>query len=295
MDNPLNAGDSWRSPTGQKVLLLGEYGSGKTYSGLLASYQSNRPIFVVMSEDGVATIMQEPKFKELLGKQIFVHYAPPVPDDFGVLENEFQRVNQMDVDNIQKVAPQKDKTAYLSLYPGIMRNFVCQFSGRKFGNAKNWPAEAILFFDGLSGLNEAAKRAVVGSRATMGMNHWGVAMRMIEQFVTSFTLGLRCGRITTAHIAREVDEISGGTKLYPDTLGKKLAPSIGKYFDQVIEQVRREGKYAWNTENSMLALKTRGLPRGKGLPIDFVKPGIFPRITTEERDAILEGMEIKPS
>lgn len=276
---------------GQKVLLMSDYGAGKTYSIGLAAVQCNMPCMILMTEDGKATLEMEPKFRPLLGKQIFVSYKIPVPSDFDNLEEQYDLLNRMDVDNLPKMPAKKDKQSFISDVAAGLRAFKCDYSGREFINCNRWPNNVIMGFDGISGLNEAAKRLVVGSRLQLGLNHWGIAMRAEETFINMFALGLRCCRIATAHIDREVNEVTGESRIYPAVLGKKLAPQIGRFFDQVIAQQYNANGFSWATRHNQMALKTRGLPRVDNMPIDFTK--IFPKLTDEEKERVLDEITKK--
>lgn len=277
--------------TGQKVLLMGDPGTGKTYSLSLAALQSNRPLCILMTEDGLATLQMDPILSPLLGRQIFVAFRPPVPGDFSNLADQFDLLNRMDVDNLSKMAPAKDANSYFGLIAREAREFTCDISGRKFVNSNKWPAEMLFGLDGLSGLAEAAKRMVVGNRMQLGLNHYGIAMRSMEAFLNAFTLGHKCGRIATAHEEREINENTGESRIYPSTLGKKLAPVVGRYFDQVIQTINTMEGFTWRTLSNQAALKTRGLPRKPSIPIDWLP--IFPRLSDARRDEVLEEVTKK--
>ncbi len=54
--------------------------------------------------------------------------------------------------------------------------------------------------------------------------------------------------------------MNGGVKIYPSTLGRKLAPILGRYFTDVFLAKRNGMKYVWDTADTQADLKGRNLP-----------------------------------
>jgi hypothetical protein len=89
---------------------------------------------------------------------------------------------------------------------------------------------------------------------------WGIAIDNLERLITKLVVDTRCFFVLTAHLERETDEVTGGTQLMASTLGRKLAPKIPRWFDDVIH-CRREGdKFIWSTDTMNVDLKARNLP-----------------------------------
>jgi hypothetical protein len=72
----------------------------------------------------------------------------------------------------------------------------------------------------------------------------------------------------TAHVQRQVDEVSGQTKLMTKAIGKAMGDDIPQLFSETIGTVREGGSFWWDTANSLLDTKTRYLPIASKIPPD---------------------------
>jgi len=124
--------------------------------------------------------------------------------------------------------------------------------------------------DSLSGLNIMAMTLVVGSKPTKAMSDWGVAMDNLEKLLQKLCTDTKCHFVLTAHLERETDEVSGGIQLMASTLGRKLAPKIPRFFDDVICCQRNGSEFTWSTAALNVDLKARNLPIGDRLEPSFV-------------------------
>ena len=125
----------------------------------------------------------------------------------------------------------------------------------------------------------------IGDKVTAHQGEWGIAMNMIDKLLLTLTSNLQCLFVLTAHIEREMDEVTGGTKLMTSTLGRKLAPKIPRFFSEVVLTSTEGGKYYWNTTSANIDLKHRALPLGQKL-----NPSFAPIIAAyNQRIAYLKG------
>jgi len=96
-----------------------------------------------------------------------------------------------------------------------------------------------------------------------------IGMKTIENLVNQLCTGFRCHVVVTAHIERELDEVQGGSRVFPSTLGRKLAPVLPRYFTDVILAKRAGTKFFWDTADPQADLKARNLPISPDLPPTF--------------------------
>jgi hypothetical protein len=95
-------------------------------------------------------------------------------------------------------------------------------------------------------------------------------MNTMEKFINMLCFGVKTNLVMMAHEEREVDEIKGGTTIMPSTLGRKLSPKIGRFFDDVILAYTKDGKFNWAAVMPNYELKSRHLPIKAGLEPSFV-------------------------
>jgi hypothetical protein len=108
------------------------------------------------------------------------------------------------------------------------------------------------------------------------IQHYGTAMENIERLVQSLMSSItNCHVIINTHITG----VEGDARLYPDALGSKLPPKIGKYLDNLIglRVVGGERKFL-TQKDGLLALKSASvLP--ESIPIATGWTTIFEKLT----------------
>ena len=72
-----------------------------------------------------------------------------------------------------------------------------------------------------------------------------------------------------AHIEPEKNEVTGGVKNYPSTLGRKLGPIIPTYFQDVILASVSHGDFYWTTVSGDTDTVGRNLPLKDKMSPDF--------------------------
>lgn len=254
---------------GLKVLLLGATGSGKTHSITTLCEAGVKP-FVIFTEPGMATLSKVLKEKGLPEDAACWHYVSPAKQDFKSMISMSQNLNRMSFDMITKMTD-PDKGQYLQ-WVEVLRtceNFVDDRTGEAYGNVSEWGTDRALVIDSLSGLNDMAMALLVGSRPTRSMPDWMVAQNNLLGFLNKLTTDTDCHFVLTGHLEREQDEISGGIQLMASTLGKKLAPKIPRYFDEVVMCKHVSDKFLWSTAESNADLKSRVLPISNSIEPSF--------------------------
>lgn len=245
---------------GLKVLLLGPTGSGKTHSLVTLIAAGVKP-FVIFTEPGMSTLSKVLKEEGISEDACAWHYISPASQDFASMITMSKNLNSMSFDMITKMQD-PNKRQYLQWVELLKtcENFVDDRSGESFGNIGDWGTDRALVIDSLSGLNDMAMSLIVGSRPTRSMPDWMVAQNNLLGFINKLCTDTTCHFILTGHLERESDEVSGGITLMASTLGKKLAPKIPRYFDEVVMTLRTLDKFHWSTAEGNADLKSRVLP-----------------------------------
>jgi hypothetical protein len=114
---------------------------------------------------------------------------------------------------------------------------------------------------------------VVGAKPTKNPGDWGVAMDILARLLDKFADDTRCHYVLISHLEREKDEVTGAIRNMPSTLGQKLAPKIGRNFDDVVMAKENLGDFYWTTVDASTELKNRNLPKA-----DKQKPSFVPLI-----------------
>lgn len=245
-----------------KIILAGESGSGKTTS--LATFL----------EAGLEVFMVATEYPDVLGhtdpQKFHWHYIPAASSTWASLKESGRQINSFANDALQKLPGiNKEKNQQMLQVLDTLANFKCDRTGQAFGDASKWGSDRVLVVDSLSGLSILARNLAVGEKPILTQPDWGIMMQYTETLLNTIAMNLRCWVVLTAHLEREVDEVSGGVQIMVSTLGRKLAPRIPRFFSDVVH-VKRVGKeYSWSTITPNFALKTRNFPMEDKLPQSF--------------------------
>lgn len=263
MNSPTSAK---KGPSGTNTLLMGATGSGKTYS-LRTFIDAGVTPFILSTEPGVeSTLGDIPKEK------CHWHYIAPAASGWDELLDSAQKINNFDLKTLASLSD-INKRKYNQFMDVIKacNNFTCDRTGESFGDISTWGPDRAFIIDSLSGLNIMAMNLVVGSKPVKAMADWGIAMDNLERLIMKLTTDTRCYFVLTAHLEREQDEITGGTTITVSALGRKLAPRIPRFFDDVVLCSQKNGKFTWSTTSMGVDLKARNLPLSDNIPPSFVQ------------------------
>jgi hypothetical protein len=247
---------------GPKILLMGESGSGKTYS-IRTLVDAGLEVFILFTENGQETIGDTDP------DQVHWTYLPPAPPSFDDMLKMAKLVNSLSLkalSELQDTARSKHNQFYQML--SALTDFPCERTGKSFGPVDSFGPGRALVVDSLSGLSLAAMSLVVGGKPVRSQADWQIAMNMLESFLNKLCF-LQATVVVTSHIEREVDEVAGGTAIMASTLGRKLAPKIPRFFSDTIHAQRSGSKFYWATDTNGMSLKSRNLPISGNLPPDF--------------------------
>ena len=245
---------STSSIPGPKIMLIGESGSGKTHS-LRTLLEAGITPFVLFTEPGMETLGDMPD-----GSWHY-KYVKPFTQKWSDIHNMMQKMNMLSFENMSKVTDPY-KTSYTGLLDTLnaCNNFTCDCHGTAFGDVSKWSTDRAFVLDSLSGLGDMAMANAVGGKPTRSPAEWGMAQNAVRAILQPLTTATQCTFVLTGHLARERDEITGGSQVMVNTLGQKLAPDLPKMFSDVVMAVREVNVYTWDTAAANTALKARNLP-----------------------------------
>jgi hypothetical protein len=254
---------------GVNVMLMGPAGTGKTHSiGTLVDIGIE--VFYFAFESGSESLRGywTDKGKEVPSNLHIITVKGPAAS-WTEMADSVGYVNKLAYESLKKMAdPNRSK---YTQFEQFLRTFndVTDDQGTKYGCIDTWGANKAIVIDGLTGLSDAAMKAVIGGKADRDQKDWGLAQNLLENFLRRICDNCTCHFILLAHVEREVDQILGGVKLMVSTLGKALPPKLPSMFSDVILAVRTADIWTWDTASALADVKTRNLPiSGKNQP-DF--------------------------
>lgn len=251
-----------------KVLLAADSGSGKT--GALASLvDAGFNVRVLDFDNGLSVLKGYVKDKSKLAN---VHFVDKLQDEVKLVAG---RVGITKAPAFQRAMEALDKGGR-------------DFWGADIPPVLQWTPHDILVIDSLTMAGRASLQMVMVANAAGLKNpeiqHYGTAMENIEKWVQTLTSSaVGCHVIINTHITG----VEGDARLYPDALGSKLPPKIGKYLDNVVGLRLKGGKRVFLTQqDGLLALKT-AVPLPEQLPIETGWTTIFEKITGKTMKELL--------
>lgn len=248
---------------GPRIMLMGGPSSGKTHS-LRTFLDLGLEVFIIATEYPDVLLDTPPE-------KMHWAYVEPGLADWDTLKSNAEKINALSNDALQKL-PGVNKQKYRQFFDvlNVLSNFKCERTGQVFGNAAEWGLNRVLVIDSLSGLSIMARDLAVGAKPIISQPDWGVMMHNLEMFLNACVTGTRCTFVLTAHLERELDEVSGGMRLMASTLGRKLAPKLPRFFSDVVLCKRDGRSWSWDTSVSDVDVKARNLPIGVGgIPQNF--------------------------
>lgn len=260
------------------TLLVGPSGSGKT-SAIATQLQAGLEVFVVMTEPGGVESLLD-SVARLGAKVDKLHWTTCLPAAAGWsgIEEMLTKINTMDQ---KQLADQRDmgKSTFREAamkFLNAFRAFKCERTGQDFGDFTTWDDTRAMNVDSLTGWSAMAWGTTVGYKPTANPGEWGIAQNFIEKFLLKINNDRRCFFTLTAHLEKEMDDMTGVKRLMVSTLGAKLAPKIPAFFSEVVRSYREvdakgNAAFRWSTLASDQDLKNRALPMSANLQPSFVQ------------------------
>lgn len=254
------------------TLVVGPSGSGKT-SAIATQLLAGLEVFVVITEPGgVESLLDScERLKAPVDK---LHWTSclPASQGFSGLEDMITRINTMDQKGLSDIKDmgKSDFRPAAMKFLNALRAFSCERTGLVFEDFTKWDDSCSLAIDSLTGWSYIAWGCTVGYKPTANPGEWGIAQNFISNLLLKINNDRRCFFTLTAHIEKEMDELTGVRKVMVSTIGAKLAPKIPTFFSDVVLARKQGTTFKWSTTDATMDLKNRSLPISNDLNPDFV-------------------------
>lgn len=260
------------SPAGVKLLVLGESGSGKTFL-MHTLVEAGLEVFHIGLEPARQTVAKAIHAAIPTSKADYTKYhyidLPALVTDFKTMVDTSTKLNTLSFKTICDLEGlNRDKTRQFIKLLELLANV--KLNDVSYGAVDSWDSSRVLVIDSLSALNIMAKSLIVGSNPAMSPSQWNMAQDTIRNLLNKLCFSCNCHVIVLGHLEPEKDEVSGKIVNMPSTLGKKLAPELGRYFDEVIVVKKQGDKHQISTKESNTSTKVRLFPTSDALPPTLV-------------------------
>lgn len=255
------------------ILLMGPSGSGKTFS-LSTLLEAGLEVFVISTEPrGIETLLDVVASKKLDLSKLHWRYIGPARAGFQILADQGDLIARSNQEALAKQIPKiRENPSWVEMLKTFV-NFKDDKDGKEYGDVTKFDGTKAIVVDSLSGVSAMAMDVTVGDKVTAHVGEWGIAIKAIDKFILTCCSDLKCFFVMTAHIEREEDPNTGALKMMTSTLGKKLAPTIPRYFSEVLSaETDSDGDkkfFRWSNNNPQFVLKNRSLPISSKLPPNF--------------------------
>ena len=255
---------------GVNVLLFGASGTGKTFS-IKTLVDAGLEVFALFLEPGLESLIGAYADNDKpIPENLHWHYIQPRTLGFSQLQSAADSIGKFDLSGLAKMKDMNrgKNNPIIDLY-GVLNDFPDQRTGKTFGPVDSWGNGRVLVIDSLSALSRMLFEMVIGTKPVKDMADWGIVQQALMSLLHKLTSGCRCHFVLIAHVEREQDQITGGTKLMLSAPGKAITAQIPQPFSDVIYTIRENANFYWDTANSQADVKTRNLPILSKLPADF--------------------------
>jgi len=254
-----------------KIMIAADSGSGKTGS-LAALVEAGFNVRVLDFDNGLSVLKGYTKDKSKLKN---VYYVDKLSDQLKLLAGRI---------GIQK-AP-----AFQRAMDALDKGGKEYWGTDDIGPVSTWTQRDILVLDSLTMAGRTSLQMVMQANAagfkSPEIQHYGTAMDNIEKWVQMLMADATpCHVIINTHITG----VEGDARLYPDALGSKLPPKIGKHLDNLLGLRVKGGNRVFLTkQDGLLALKS-AVPLPETIPIESGWVTIFETLTGKKVSEILDG------
>lgn len=262
------------------VLNMGAPGSGKTDS-LATLLSAGLKLFVICTEpDGISSLIESCERRRLALDNLHWVTCQPTSAGWGAMKEMAHTIGTQGYEDITKIKSGvgKNETRQASMkFLSACENFVCERTGKSYGDITRLDDSNAIVIDSLSGLSLISMMTAQGYKPAAHQGEWGVAMNFIEQLILKLTADRNAFLVITAHIEKETNEITGASQIMASTLGRKLAPKLPRFFSEVILSRRtmigaagsEKPVFLWSTADPQADLKNRVLPVSPTLLQDY--------------------------
>lgn len=258
------------------VICMGPPGSGKTYA-LATLIKAGLEVFVISTEpDGVASLIDACEAQDVDINKLHWASCLPAPAGWAALEDMVTTIGTMGFEQIQNIKSGVGKSSTrepASKLLNSLKNFKCERDGKSYGDVSKFDDTKCLVLDSLSGLSMIAWMLTLGYKPAAHQGEWGVSMNFVEQLLLKMTSDRKCFFVMTAHVEKEINEMTGVGQTMVSTLGRKLAPKVPRYFSEVVLANRTikdtKSVFTWATVDAKADLKSRSLSVSTVLSPDY--------------------------
>lgn len=285
------------------TLIMGPPGSGKT--DVLATYiEAGIELFVISTEpDGISSLVDSVKRRELDMEKLHWCSVLPATGEWSAITDMVNTIagNSYEAISSIKSGVGKDKTRGPALkLLHALQDFPCERTGKMFGDTSTWDDTRALCLDSSSGLSLISMALTIGFKPAAHQGEWGVAMNFVEQLLMKMTSDRSCFFTFTAHVEKELNELTGVSQIMVSTLGRKLAPKIPRFFSEVIlakkivNMQAGTAAFSWANADNMSDLKSRALPISTSMEPSFVPVVEAYRLRTKAAGAVPQAPSATP-
>lgn len=268
-----------RALSGPNILLMGEGGTGKTHAlGTLAEWcqKNQKEMFVLFTENGLETLLgfwRDRSPPAEVPSCLHWHQQLTVPVSLTSLVDSADKVGKLSYESITKmVDPNRggENNSFWKILKSCS-DFPDDRTGKSFGPIDKWGVERVFVNDSLSETANAAMKMVIGNKPTAAPPDYGVSQNNLMNWLRLCTQGIPCTFVLTAHVDRNIDEVTQSTKLLVKSIGKALYADIPPLFSDVIYTVREGDQFYWDTAAYGVNTKTRSLGYRSKIKPDFAQ------------------------
>jgi hypothetical protein len=232
-----------------KAMLAADSGSGKT-GALACLVDAGLNLRILDFDNGLSVLKGYVKNKANLKN---VHYVDNLQDEMKLLAG---RIGIRKAPAFQRAMDALDKGGKA-------------YWGADIPPLEAWTDKEVLVLDSLTMAGRTSLQMVMEANAagfkSPEIQHYGTAMDNIEKWVQMLmSSAVKCHVIINTHITG----VEGDARLYPDALGSKLPPKIGKHVDNLLGlRVKAGARVFLTRQDGLLALKS-AVPLPETIPID---------------------------
>lgn len=250
---------------GPKILLQGDSGSGKTYAlSTLVEWgaKNNLDVFVLFVENGLETLLGVWKDRGLeIPPNLHWHSIQAPTLTLAALTDAATKVGMLSYESLTKMTdPARSQNNPYERILKALADFPDDRTGKKFGNIGQWGVDKALCIDSLTMLSDACMKMILGNKPTAAPPDFGVGQNNLLNLLRYLTQGFAPTLVMTAHLQRQVNEITGGVQLMTKAIGKAMSDDIPMLFSEVIFSLREGANWYWDTAAPNVTTKTRYLP-----------------------------------
>lgn len=214
-----------------KMLLIGDSGTGKT-GALYSLAEAGFNLRILDLDNGADVLLN------------LARNGSPAVADRIIFETVTEKMKTLNGRPIVDGVPKQLASALNLLdhwkMPETKTPDGATIEGYDLGKVSTWTPQDILVVDSLTLLSVAAMRYVLSMNGRLNQApqqaDWGQAMQLIEDLLALlYSTTIRCNVIVISHITYIGGDENTPGRGYPNTLGQKLPPKVGRYFNSIVQ------------------------------------------------------------